>query len=265
LEYNGTTLNVYGGSIHSNRDIGFKNATINVEKDIKAHRHIQEKGNGSIVNCNCFLISGSPLCSANPSCIYTLGVPIIGMPMIYIDTSQDNSYIKQAKAQDQYYTSQANFFSQTNFTTGTTKDFSGVVYIEGGLTLNKGRTMNMTGVLAVSGPLVIGDDNAGSPFDGVLNITRPDGQPSGALTTGTFTLRKNGNLTGTGLIYTSGTTVDSSDNDLTFTGGVLTYGKATYGNRTINLYYDSDVINTTLIASTTSSLIVVNHWEEEYQ
>jgi len=190
----------------------------------------------------------------------------MGMPMIEINTTAINSYINQAKNQTppQYYTSQADFYSKTGFTAGSTKTFTGIVFIEGNFTLNQGRTMNLTGVLATSGSIIIGDSGTGSPFNGILNINRPAGQPAGVLSTGNFTLATKGDLTGNGLIFSAGTTIDSSTNTFTFTGGLLTDGKATFGARVINLHFDLDVINNTIGTPTTSPVIVINHWEEEY-
>jgi hypothetical protein len=97
-----------------------------------------------------------------------------------------------------------------------------------------------------------------------LNITQTAGQSAGALSLGSFTLTTKGNLTGTGLLFSSGTTIDSSANTFTFTGGILTDGTARFGARVINLHFYKDVINITIDNPTSSPVIVVNHWEEEY-
>jgi len=263
LEFSSATVNVYGGSIHSGRDISFKASTINVEAGIRAERNIKNQQN-STINCNCSLTGGSPACSSNPGCSYTY-LPAMDMPMIDFDSDSPNSYKNQAIAQNQYYTSSANFFTQTSFSAGQTKTFNGVIYIEGGITIDQNRTMNMNGVLASSGSISIGGSGSGSPFNGVLNITRanPDA-PAGALAQSGFSVNSKGDLSGTGLVYAGfRTDFNNSSSPLTFTGGFLTR-RMYFNARTLNIYFDADVINDTLANPTATPIIEINHWEEEY-
>jgi len=266
LEFSSATVNVYGGSIHSGRDISFKASTINVEAGIKAEGNIKNQQN-STINCNCSLTGGSPACSSNPGCSYTY-LPAMGMPMIDFDSSSPNSYKNQAinnPGQNQYYTSAANFFTQTSFSAGQSKTFNGIIYIEGGLTIDQNRTLNMNGVLVSSGSISIGGSGNGSPFNGVLNITRanPDA-PSGALAISGFSVNSKGDLTGTGLVYAGfRTDFNSSSSPLTFTGGFLSR-RMYFNARTLNIYFDADVINDTLANPTATPIIEINHWEEEY-
>ena len=262
LEFDHATVNIYGGSLHSGRDISFKASTINVEQGIKAERNINNQ-QGSTVNCNCnFVDDGDPLtpmCSDNPGCSYTY-VPQGEMPMIDFDSSSPNSYKNRAISQNQYYTSEANFYSQTSFGTGQTKTFNGVVYVEGGITIKNNRTLNMNGVLATSGSIEVGGSQ-----NGTLNINPPSaGQPAGAIAEGSFEIDNKGNFSGTALIYAGfRVEIESSSTPITFTGGILSR-RIEVEDRVLNIYFDNTIINDTLDNPADTPIIEINHWEEEY-
>ncbi|MBM2821102.1 MAG: hypothetical protein HW405_862 [Candidatus Berkelbacteria bacterium] len=263
LEFRNATVTIYGGSLHSGRDIRFDRGSYTAETGIKAERNITTNHDPTI-NCNCTIDDdGDPLtptCSDNPGCSYTY-TPAIGMPMVDFDSSSPKSYKNQATLLNQYYTSQANFYSLTNFNAGQTKTFNGVVYIEGGISIDQNRTFIMDGVLATSGSISIGGSQ-----NGTLNLSHSGGagQASGALSQNSFSINNKGNFLGTGLVYAGfRTDIDSSSVPITFTGGILSR-RVYVDARVLTIYFDAAVINDTLGQPQDTPVIQINHWEEEY-
>lgn len=248
-------VNVYNGGILSNRDINFKfGAVINVEKTIEAGDDVVNQH--STVNCSCLIEDDgdptTPQCSDNPGCAPLEGAPTKTIPEI------DFEYYKtQAESQNQYFTTQKDFKDLIpKFGSHT---FSGVVFIDGPLDIDGARTINMNGVIAASGSITI--------TLGQLLVNLPSGGgPSGVLSTRDIVIGTAGNFQGTGLVYGGDRVeIDSSISyTLNLTGGIIARRTWISGFRTVNIHFDSSVVNTTLAHPTQTPVIEINHWEEEY-
>lgn len=265
FEFDDATIIVYGGSIASGRDISLDDTTMTIEKGVRYDRNLVS--DDSTVNCNCLIEDdGDPLttqCGDNPGCAFQ-SQPAGQMPEVDFDSSSLNSYKQRAVSLGQYYDSQNDFFTETGFSAGTTKTFSGVIYIEGSLDLDSNRTLIMNGVVAGSGTITIGK-NSGPQANGTLTINNPGpGQASGVLTLHDFIINRNGNFSGTGLIY-SGIKVDiqNSNNNVELTGGILSR-RILVNERTLIVHFDQAIINQTLDNPSETPVIEINHWEEEY-
>jgi|GEM_PF-851255 len=248
-------VKIYNGGILSNRDINFKFGTIvNVEKSVEAGDDVVNQQ--STVNCSCLIEDDgdpeTPQCSDNPGCVPLEGAPAKDIPAIDFE-----SYKTQAKNQNQYFTSQKDF--KDLIPKSGSRTFSGVVFIDGPLDIDWARTITMNGVIAASGSITI---TLGQLF---VNLP-PGGGPSGVLSTRDVVIGTDGNFQGTGLIYAGDRTeIDSSiPYTLNLTGGIISRRTWVSGFRTVNIHFDSNVVNTTLAHPTETPVIEINHWEEEY-
>lgn len=250
-------LNIFGGSLLSNRDINYKfGAIANIEKTVEAERNVIVKS-PSVVNCAC-LISGLPSCGANPGCAAAENQPPKTMPPIDFNSSLPTSYISQAKNHipPQYFERASDFLALVPKNGSAT--FDGVVYVDDSLDIDFNRQVTINGVLVASGSINVSK--------GSITINRPDGNASGVLSEKDLKIGSNGNLTGTGLIYTGDRVQIDSSNSLVFdlTGGILSRRTWLSGYRVVNIHYEPTVINTTLGNPIDTPVIEINHWEEEY-
>jgi hypothetical protein len=255
-----------GGSIRSGRDSRIVNSNLTIEGDFKVDRNLATTG--STINCNCLIEDdGDPLtpqCSDNPGCGFQV-VPSGEMPMIDFDSESLNSYKSRAIADNQYFENDNDFFTQTGFDPGTTKTFSGTVYIDSPLILQDNRTLIINGVLATAGTITIGKTSAAGLANGIITINSPgSSQPSGVVSQHDIIINKYGNLSGHGLVY-SGTKVDlgPSTNAIELTGGILSR-RIIISSRIITIHFSADIINWTINNPTETPVIEINHWEEEY-
>lgn len=266
IEIKDVTLNIYGGSLHSGRYTSFTNSALNVEKGIKTADISKIKNKSSTVNCNCLiedphdpeLIPPPTLCSTNPSCTYTQATNF-GMPEVDFDALKTT-----AQNANKYYSSQSSFYSLANFPMNTTKTLNGTFYIVGGLTLDGNRILNLNGIIATDGAIIIGTKST----SGTINLTASEGQQSGIASEGSFTLDTKGTLTGRGLIYSlfkAAIEGDTNSTTLNFTGGFLARRWNFNGPRTINVHFDLATIEEILEQPVnTTPVVQLNHWEEEY-
>ena len=248
-------VKIYNGGILANRDINFKFGTIvNVEKTVEAGDRVVNQW--SIVNCNCLIEDDgdpeTPQCSDSPGCTPIEGAPDKSIPQIDFE-----DYKAQAQSQNQYFTKQKDF--KDLIPKFGSQTFNGVVFIDGPLDIDWGRTITINGVIAASGSITI---TLGQLF---INVPSGGG-PSGVLSTRDMVIGTLGNFQGTGLIYAGDRTeIDSSiPYTLNLTGGIIARRTWISGFRTVNIHFDSDIINTTLAHPTETPVIEINHWEEEY-
>lgn len=275
-------VRVYNGSILSNRDINFKfgsdvdiEGTFNIidEQPVPSGKAIEAGDNVTIswpshVDCNCLINDdgnpATPQCGDNPGCTAIEGATAKTMPPIDFDSSSPNSYKNRAKNTtgpspdgNQYFIKQQDFKALIpKFSSAT---FNGVVYIDGPLDIDWGRTITMNGVIAASGGITISF--------GQLFLNPPTGGgASGVLTQASFNIGTLGNFSGTGLVYTGDRTQINASfpYPISLTGGILSRRTWVSGFRTVNIHFDADVINTALGNPNETPVIEINHWEEEY-
>ena len=255
-------VNIYDGGILSNRDINFKfGLDMDIEKSVEAGDDVVNQW--STVNCNCLIEDDgdpeTPQCGANPGCTPVEGAPQKSIPEIDFESYKTQAQNIPGPSPDgnQYFAKQKDFKDLIpKFGSGT---FNGVVFIDGPLDVDWGRTINMDGVIAASGSITVSM--------GQLNVNPPSGGgPSGVISTSSVVIGGVGNLQGTGLIYAG----DRIQFDASFsyttnlTGGMIARRTWVSGFRIINLYFDSDVVNTVLANPVETPVIEINHWEEEY-
>lgn len=257
------SVNIYGGSILSNRDINFKfGADVNIEKSVEAGRDVTVNW-PSHVDCNCLINDDgdpeTPQCSTSPGCAPVEGAATKSMPQIDFDSSSPNSYKNQAISQGHYFSRQQDFKTDAIFPKWSERTFEGIYYIDSPLDIDWGRTMRMNGVIATSGSISVS-------FGQLLLAPPTGGGPSGALTQGSLTVGTIGNFSGTGLVYTGDRfQIDASiPYNMNLTGGILSRRTWISGFRTTNIYLDADVINAVLATPSDTPVIEINHWEEEY-
>ncbi|MEK7142687.1 MAG: hypothetical protein AAB785_00585 [Patescibacteria group bacterium] len=249
-------VKIFGGGVLSNRDINLKfSSDVDVEKTVEAGNQVDLKS-GSTLDCNCLLIDdGDPettQCADNPGCTPLEGAPPKTIPSISFD-----AYKTLAQIQGQYYASQSDFKNLIpNFGSGT---FNGVVFIDGPLDIDWGRTITMNGVIAASGSIRIS-------LGQLLTNTPSGGGASGVLSMRDVEIGTLGNFSGSGLVYAGDRfRVDSSiPYPLNLTGGVISRRTWISGYRITNIYFDADIINTALGNPLETPVIEINHWEEEY-
>ncbi len=194
--------------------------------------------------------------------------PPIEMPMIDFDSATANSY--KYKAQYNYNPPQV--YTQQQFSdllkNNPNLTINGITYVTGQVKIKRGQHLTVNGVLAADGTISVGIgwQDPFSTADLIVNNTA--GQPSGALTKGSFkTGIFGGNINIAGLLYTS----DSVEFDtflpsvLNITGGIIARRVATSSLwNSLNIIYDSDIIMTALGQPLYSQVVTVEHWEEQY-
>ncbi|MFA6493089.1 MAG: hypothetical protein WCV58_03065 [Patescibacteria group bacterium] len=259
----GASLNIYGGSLLANRDINLKfGANVNIEKAVEAGDDVVMQMASSL-DCNCLINDdGDPLtpqCSPSPGCTPLEGALPKTMPQIDFEAYKTvaKNTPGESPTGSQYFANANDFLNLVPI--GGSKTFNGVVYVDDNLDINFGRTINMNGVLAASQTIDI--------IWGQVNMAPPSGGgASGIFTQKNLKLWGLGNFDGTGLIYAGDRleTLFSVGLTTNLTGGIIARRTWVNGFRTINIYFDSAVINTALGDPTDTPVIELNHWEEEY-
>lgn len=267
LDFWAAAVNIFKGSIFSNRDINLKfGANLNVESAytdpldsniridaVDVFRNLINQT--SQLACNCLIEDdGDPntlQCSPPPGCNPSPLAATLGMPQMNFDY-----YKTLATLQGQYFASQNDF--KNNFPENSAKTYNGVVYVDGTLDIDDNRNLTMNGVLASSASI--------SVTKGHLTIAPGADGFSGVLSQRDFIVGSEGNFNGTGLVYTSDRAEFDSSTiySMNLVGGILTRRTWFSGYRAVNITLDPTVINNTLKNSGESPVIEVNHWEEEY-
>lgn len=271
LEFNGATINIYDGGLTAGRDLNLSQGSIvKAEKDVKYVKDWSLKQSSTLkydcligsdpdplvnppANCD----SGDPSVRSAPVHVLSDGVTI---PMINIDG--DNGYKSVAEALNQVFTPQQ--FLNLIPPNGQTATFNGIVFITGGLNLDGNRNIIINGVLASADNITIGS-NSGSDQT-TLTLNPNSNGDAGIITSSTIGIQSKGNLSGTGLLYalsSNGLTFNNSTRAVDLIGGILAR-KITVTNRTVNIHFDSSVINNTLGNPNDTPVVELSHWEEEY-
>lgn len=256
------TVKIYGGSLLSNRDINLKfGANVDIEKSVEAGDDVVKQG-GSSLDCNCLINDdGDPLttqCSPPPGCTPVEGAPAKTMPEIDFEAYKTIAKNTPGPSPDgnQYFADGDDFEDLIPLFGSIT--FNGVVYVDDGLNL-LGETVNMNGVLAASKSIKLWAAAR-------INLAPPaGGGASGILTQKNFEVMATSRFGGTGLIYTGDRFQHYTMTETTnLTGGIISRRTWFWGSQTTNIYFDADVINTTLANPIDTPVIELNHWEEEY-
>lgn len=254
-------VRIYQGPIWLNRDFwiwGSSNVAIegtDITEAVKTVSGYTPKKKGDVwpvLNCNCLIEDDdnpeTAQCADDPGCVVT---PITRADPPTVDF---NIYKNLARTHVpiQYYANQAAFYAAAP--AGTTT-FNDIVYVEGPLTIDSSRTIIVNGVLAVAGSITI---------EGNVTINRVADNPAGVITTGRFNLNSEGIFSGTGLIWSGDwVKIDGSAAPFNLTGAIVS-DRTSITNRITNIYYDADVVNSTLTAGPITPVIEISHWEEEY-
>lgn len=262
IDFWSAVVNIYGGSLLSNRDINLKfGANVDIEETVEAGDDVT-KQHSSVLDCNCLINDdGDPLtpqCSPSPGCAPLENAPAKTMPQIDFEAYKTIAQNTPGPSPDgnQYFSDGDDFEDLIPFLGSQT--FNGVVYVDDGIDL-LGETVNMNGVLVASESIKL---HAAA----TINIAPPPGGgASGILTQKNFEIMATSRFGGTGLIYTGDRFEHYTMTDTTnLTGGIISRRTWFWGSQTTNIYFDANVINTVLGNPTDTPVIEINHWEEEY-
>ena len=279
-------FNIHSGSIFSNNKIKLQFwSEVNVDKKVLAHNKIDISSWPFTSYLNSSSICASNICEGD----CTEGCPPaqISMPSLdfdlYLQASKNNDCsLVRTDGETNCYFSSSEKFEKMLWDNYPNVILNGVIYVDGDINIRAGQDMVINGTL-VSGEkknINIGEENAWFrsewPYARYgacnINVYRPnENSPSGVLAQKKFNI---GGWFGTGLesLYFEGLIysgyqmkISSMNAHMEIHGGIAT-SKFTLSSMWdgIDLYLDSDIIIDTFGASEYSSLISINHWEEEY-
>lgn len=141
---------------------------------------------------------------------------------------------------------------------------NGVIFVNRYADITNNLTIN--GLLVVNGNLNITNSAA-------ITINHTSGSPSGIIVNGNIKIGEtdayNADITINGVIYSTGSlTLEKLISGYTFTatGGVASGNGILIKNcsRNIQIIYSSEILDSSLISSSNSPVMVIEHWEEEY-
>jgi len=243
---NAKTIRIYNGGIFSGWNLYTKNMTdIAAEGRIRAMGTIDSQGTK---NCQCKIDEDNdpltPQCFNNPD--YGCQVePNSPPPEIGIPTIDFNAYKLQAITAGTCYGGTG----QCNQTFPTSGPLTGIIYVDGNLSIDNDLTIN--GLLAASGNI---------DLKATLTINKVGHEPSGIITKGNLSFKRTLNVTG--LIWV-GLETYVNNGDINLTGGIISHDIYINNSSTI-IHYDSQIMNETLTDSSSTPVIELKHWEEEY-
>jgi len=279
-------FNVHNGSIFSNNKIKLQFwSKVNVDEKALANNKIDISSWPFISYLNASSICANNICEGD--CSEGCPPARISMPSLdfnlYSQASKNNdcSLIRTDGETDCYFSSSEKF-EKMLWDNYPNIILNGVIYVNGDINIRAGQDMVVNGTL-VSGAnrdINIGEENAWfrSEWPYVrygycgIKIYRPnENSPSGILAQKKINI---GGWFGTGLesLYIEGLIysghemkISSVNSPIEIHGGVAT-SKFTLSSmwNGIDIYLDSDVIIDTFGGSEYSSVISINHWEEEY-
>jgi Tfp pilus assembly protein PilX len=260
FDTSGAILNLFGGGIFSNNNIIINYfSTVNADKAIRAVGNINDHDNSTFNVPERFSKNYPP--APDP-------IPI---PSVSFDDPNDpNSYKNLA---DQVYTKKQ-FEDLLWDHRGQTLTLNGIHYVTGDIELYGTNDLILNGVLVSDNDIAIGrksnDCCWGSDCSKLGNITI--NRPSSSSPSGLISKRKIefesclNEFNAEGLIY-SNDKIDiiSLPKKATVKGGMVTR-KITLTSlwQGLDLIYDNEIINNTLIETSYSPVVTVEHWEEEY-
>ncbi|MDO9399556.1 MAG: hypothetical protein Q7T79_02645 [bacterium] len=250
-------VNFFDGNAHSNNKFtvnGF-NAVVYVEQDLNAVTNYT-KNPPATVNVGGAIHSPEYPPAPDP----------IAMPAIDFDSDDSESYKNKATV---VYTEAEFEDLMRNNQTLTLND--PITYVIGDVSLRGGQNLIVNGLLVVSQDLNIGSTYFWGIRHGFSSITinHTAGQQSGIFAKKKIAFKASaGGINITGLVYAcEQLSILSFPSDHTFTivGGLVSR-KLTITSflRTLNIYYNNDVLADAFLATSFSPTVTVEHWEEEY-
>lgn len=251
VNFSGSVTDVLNGGIFANDDINLTFfSDVNVEGKASAGNRISIPWGSSL--------TASEMESSN----YPPPPESREMPQVDFNSEDPNSYINQADYV--YSTSQFNHI----FDGDPNVVLNGIIYVTGNITIPRGYTLTVNGVLLAEGNVNLGTD--WWPFwesGPSLVINDPGVGPAGLLSMRKIHFASEADLIDiTGLIYAADELkLDWLSPGVDLTGGVIVR-KMTVSNffNQITLNFDADIVARTLGNPSDAPLINVEHWEEEY-
>ena len=256
IDISSSLANFYGGSAHSNNNFLVNGlSVVNVENDLNVVNNYNRHWL-STVN-----VGGGTYSKENPP-----AAEEIVMPSVDFDSEDSASYKNIA---DVVY-SENDFDNLIRDNTNITLE-GPITYVEGDVDLYGDKHLTINGLLVVERDFEVGRSFCRGSNCGINSITvnHTEGQPSGI-----FSKRKiyfklwSGNTDVDGVIYAS----DQLDilsfpigSNFSANGGLVSR-KLTITSvwSQINIYYNEEIVNSTLGFFEFSPVITVEHWEEEY-
>lgn len=231
-----------------------------IGEDVQANQNLRISGGSAVLTItngdakasnNIIVQTGGTLTVINGT--QQEGVAAISMPAVDFDSDSPSSLKNRA---DATYTP-AEFNALPSGTT-----LSGIIYVTSPLTITN-QTLTIVGQLAVNGALDI--NNPGN-----LITVVPAIEGSGILANGNLTVETP--LVVSGVLYSNRVLTIDPDTQvgvtIDITGGVIGWVGIIQGrsDATLNIVYDQALVSTPLDPDLNAgaSLIVLNHWEEEY-
>lgn len=191
----------------------------------------------------------------------------VQMPAIDFDSAAATSYKNTA---DVVYTEQE--FSDLMFNNPDLTLNNPITYVDGDVDILGGQNLTLNGLLVVGNDLEIGKKECWQTRCGVNNITI---NHVAGTATGIFAKRKidmyayTGTINATGLIYANDeiilANIPVSANTFDVYGAIFSR-KLTITScwQDLNIHYDQEVVTSAFSISPFSSIITVEHWEEDY-
>ncbi|MFA6304677.1 MAG: hypothetical protein WCV73_04795 [Patescibacteria group bacterium] len=251
INLSGVNLNIINASVFANRDIGLNFfTTLNVDKIALAARRIEISWLSALNSANKMSLNYPPAPAGED------------MPQLDFNSSDPASLRNQA---DNYYTYQQfrNLISDSSNIV-----LNGLTYVDGHISIPRGKNITVNGALAANGNISIGTDFMplwlAKPN---VTVIDPGSGQVGLFAAGNFSVGSYTNsLNIQGLIYSNNNlNIDASGLTFSLTGGIVARDlsiNSLWNSLTIN--YNEDLIFRTLGISNQSPVININHWEEEY-
>lgn len=247
LQISRANLTVLNGGIYSNDNMVFNVGTnISVDGTTTAVGNI----NGMTVDCTDFVDAH---CSPKPEQIF--------MPSVSFDSPVDSNSLKARAAQ--VYTPKE-FKSLLDNNQNLT--LNGIHYVTGDIEITGTHHLTINGALVSDGEIIFGIKNGDD--DIVMNIASPSSTtPTGLFAKSNIVFNANSDVNiDKGVIYTNG-----SFNiwvkalvDFNIVGGILCRGSNIDSPSNIQITLDPSAVGNALSYFEYSSVITVEHWEEEY-
>ncbi|MEK7557613.1 MAG: hypothetical protein AAB530_00165 [Patescibacteria group bacterium] len=252
-------VNFYNGNAHSNNKFTLNGygTVVNIEKDLNA---VGQYSKNWPAQANV----GGTIHSAN----YPPAASPIDMPAVDFDSDDLNSYKNRATIT--YSESQFDDLLKNNQNLVLNNP---ITYVNGNVKLRGSHNLTINGLLVVSSDITIGSNFCWSPFYhcGLSSITvnHSTGQAAGILAKRKIIFNYNaGEVNITGLVYANDQlsilNFPIGSNFIVVGGLVSRKLTITSWYRTLNIYYNNDVLADTFEVTQFSPTITVEHWEEEY-
>ena len=163
-----------------------------------------------------------------------------------------------------FFYNQADTILPNDAALDATSTISGITWVNTSASISRDMTIN--GILVINGNLTI--NNSAD-----ITVNHTDGEPSGIIVNGNLVISNtpyyNGNIIINGLLYTTGSiTLEKLNSGYIFrvTGGVTSGNGILMKNcsNTIEIVFNNAILTDSLIPSSDTPMIVIEHWEEEY-